>query len=271
MVQSTSGIQSSNAANEFILNATPSLGTTDFAQQLLTAIEGLLQNSENGSKFEIDITPSQGQNSDGSQLTVTVKNTSAASAAPSSSASSTSQSTPVTLMSSVTPITTTTQTQPTPTPGTQAATPASTQAAVASTPALSSEQLANMTPDQAYWASQPAAVQALQNMPTDQRYEAAQQLASEGYTIDVPIMVDGMDPLATMIQRQIDGYTWVPSALQANIPVGPGIDYPGPAYDPNNPPPGSIQVTTDFAAGTNMQDMWIKPQQITNSMAGINA
>ena len=125
-----------------------------------------------------------------------------------------------------------------------------------------------MTPDQAYWASQPAAVQALQSMPAEQRYYAAQELALQGYTIDVPIMVDGMDPLATMMQRQADGYTWVPSALQPNIPVGPGISWPGTVYDPNNPPPGSVMVTTAFAAGTNMQDPWITPQEITASMAG---
>src|SRR5271168_4478298 len=238
MVQATSGIQSSNAANDIVFNGTPSVGTADFAQQLMTAIEGLLQKSGNGSQFEIDIAPSQGQNSDGSQLTVTVKDVTS----PASPAPSTSTATPVTLMSSVT------QTSASPTPA-------------------SANDTSNMTPDQAYWAAQPPAVQALQTMPTDQRYYAAQELALQGYAIDVPIMVDGQDPVATMMQRQADGYTWVPSALQANIPVGPGIMWPGPAYDPNNPPPGSILVTTAFAAGTNMQDPWISKQDITASMA----
>src|SRR5271163_606366 len=109
MVQATSGIQSSNAANDIVFNGTPSVGTADFAQQLMTAIEGLLQKSGNGSQFEIDITPGQGQNSDGSQLTVTVKDvtsatTSTASAATTSTA--TSQATPDTLMSSITPTST---------------------------------------------------------------------------------------------------------------------------------------------------------------------
>lgn len=125
-----------------------------------------------------------------------------------------------------------------------------------------------MTPDEAYWAEQPAAVQALQDMPDDQRYAAAQQLASEGYTIDVPIMVYGMDPLATMVVRQEDGLTWAPSALQANIPVAPGDSFPGlPSYDPNNPPAGSIQVTTDFAIGTNGVDPWITPAELAASEA----
>ena len=110
-----------------------------------------------------------------------------------------------------------------------------------------------MTPADAYWDAQPPAVQQLRYMEMDQRGSYAEQLASEGYTIDVPIMVDGGDPLAVMIQRMEDGYTWVPSALQANIPAGPGITFPGlPSYDANNPPPGSIIVSTAFALGTNM-------------------
>lgn len=105
-------------------------------------------------------------------------------------------------------------------------------------------------------------------MPDDQRYAAAQQLANEGYTIDVPIMVWGWDPLATMIVRQNDGLTWVPSALQPNIPVAPGDTFPGlPSYDPNNPPAGSIQVTTAFAIGTNGQDSWITSDQLAASEA----
>jgi hypothetical protein len=110
-----------------------------------------------------------------------------------------------------------------------------------------------MTPADVYWAEQPPAVQQLRYMQTDERAGYAEQLAAEGYTIDVPIMVDGGDPLAVMIQREIDGYTWVPSALQANIPAGPGMDVPGePEYAPNDPPAGSIQVTTAFALGTDI-------------------
>lgn len=125
-----------------------------------------------------------------------------------------------------------------------------------------------MTPDQAYWAEQPPAIQALQYMPDDQRMAAAQQLANEGYTIDVPIMVWGWDPLATMIDRQNNGYTWVPSALQSDVPVTPGNTFPGlPSYDPNNPPAGSIQVTTAFAIGTNGENPWITPAELAASEA----
>jgi hypothetical protein len=253
MVQATSGIQSSNSANDIIFNGTTSAGAADFAQQLMTAIEGLLQKSGTGSQLEIDITPNQGQNSANGQLTVTVKDvTTPTSSTPAATPSPTTQTAPITLMSSVTP----TSTSKTASSGT----------AESSSPTPT--DVSGMTPDQAYWASQPAAVQALQNMPGDQRYYAAQQLATQGYAIDVPIMVDGLDPLATMMQRQADGYTWVPSALQANIPVGPGISWPGPAYDPNNPPPGSIMVTTAFASGTNMQDPWISKTDIAASLAG---
>jgi len=124
---------------------------------------------------------------------------------------------------------------------------------------LTAAQLAQMTPDEAYWAEQPAAVQALQNMPLEDRGPAAQALAEQGYKIDVPIMVWGQDPLTTMVMRQQDGYTWVPSAMQADCPMPPGLSMPGLAnYDPNNPPAGSIQVTTAFANGTNGQDPWVQ-------------
>jgi hypothetical protein len=110
-----------------------------------------------------------------------------------------------------------------------------------------------MTPADAYWEAQPPAVQTLRYMEMDQRGGAAEELASEGYTIDVPIMVDGGDPLAVMIQRLEDGYTWVPSALMQNIPSGPGMDVPGAVpYDPNSPPQGAILVSTAFAEGTDL-------------------
>ncbi len=117
-----------------------------------------------------------------------------------------------------------------------------------------------MTPTDAYWAEQPPAVQALRTCPDDQKFAMAQQLSQEGYAIDMPIMVWGWDPLVTMTLRQQEGYTWVPSAFQANIPIGPGITnvWNLPGYDPNNPPAGSIKVSTDFANGTNGQDPWMK-------------
>ncbi|HLH37950.1 MAG TPA: hypothetical protein VKX39_02280 [Bryobacteraceae bacterium] len=139
------------------------------------------------------------------------------------------------------------------------------QTAAPAQPATSSE-----TPTDAYWASQPAAVQALRYAPDDQKGEMAQQLASEGYSIDVPIMVWGWDPLATMIQRQEEGYTWVPSALQPGVSVAPGVSMPGQdSYNPNRPPAGSIQVSTAFANGTNIAadpvaEMWLKGQSASS-------
>lgn len=99
--------------------------------------------------------------------------------------------------------------------------------------------------DQAYWASQPPAVQALQKIQNpEQRATLATQLANEGYSIDVPIMVWGWDPSITTAMRQADGYTWVPSALQNPVEDAPGLPAVGSiaAYTPNNPPAGSIMV-----------------------------
>lgn len=97
--------------------------------------------------------------------------------------------------------------------------------------------------DQQYWANQPAAVQQLQNIQDPaQRTEVAEQLAQQGYTIDVPIMVWGWDPATTMAARQSFGYTWVPSALQSPVQVAPGLTYAGNSYNPSNPPAGSIPV-----------------------------
>lgn len=118
----------------------------------------------------------------------------------------------------------------------------------AQTPASTSQialgNAADEAYDAAYWASQPAAVQQLQNIQDPaQRTELATQLASEGYTIDVPIMVWGWDPGTTMQLRESYGYTWVPSALQQPVTAAPGITGQGiTPYEPNDPPPGSIAV-----------------------------
>jgi hypothetical protein len=98
--------------------------------------------------------------------------------------------------------------------------------------------------DDKYWAKQPAAVQTLRSTEDfDQRTQMAMQLAQQGYTIDVPIMVWGWDPSQVTSSRQSYGYTWVPSALQNPIESAPGINMQGmQAYDPNNPPAGSIAV-----------------------------
>jgi hypothetical protein len=111
--------------------------------------------------------------------------------------------------------------------------------APASAPASSSQSV-----DDAYWSKQPAAVQQLRNIQDQgQRTLLGSQLATEGYSIDVPIMVWGWDAGVTTQLRQSYGYTWVPSALQQPVAVAPGLSVPGvPPYDPAHPPVGSIAV-----------------------------
>jgi hypothetical protein len=98
--------------------------------------------------------------------------------------------------------------------------------------------------DNAYWAEQPAAVQQLRYITNPaEKTEVATQLAQQGYSIDVPIMVWGWDPQYTTELRQSEGYTWVPSALQQPIELAPGLQQGAqPAYNPATPPPGSISV-----------------------------
>jgi hypothetical protein len=102
--------------------------------------------------------------------------------------------------------------------------------------------------DQAYWASQPPEIQALPGIADpQQRDNRAAQLATNGFTIDVPIMVWGWDAYLVMTMRAQFGYTWVPSALQPPVTIAPGLAQPGVApYDPLHPPPGSIKVSTNL-------------------------
>jgi hypothetical protein len=105
----------------------------------------------------------------------------------------------------------------------------------------------------AYWNAQPPAVQALRDMPDGEpKDRLALNLANQGYSIDTQIMVWGWDPQMTMTVRANQGYSWVPSYGQANIPVGPGLSMPDDPtmYSPGNPPAGAIQVSTAFAVGT---------------------
>jgi hypothetical protein len=103
--------------------------------------------------------------------------------------------------------------------------------------------------DKAYWASQPAELQTLPAIEDfNQRSLRAAALATQGFIVDVPIMVWGWDPYLVMTMRADYGYTWVPSALQPNISVAPGVTQPGAVpYDPAHPPTGSIKVSTNIA------------------------
>jgi hypothetical protein len=121
--------------------------------------------------------------------------------------------------------------------------------------------------DLAYWASQPPEVQALPAIAdSGMRATTAAQLATNGFTIDVPIMVWGWDPYQVMTMRAQFGYTWVPSALQPPVTIAPGISQPGVvSYDPSQPPAGSIKVST------NLQDyppFVPAPQPIPQTPAG---
>ena len=103
--------------------------------------------------------------------------------------------------------------------------------------------------DDAYWLHQPPEVRAMRTMLSeDARTSLAQTLAKRGFIIDRDIMVWAWDAWKVMFMRKLLGYTWTPSWLQSYVPTAPGADNPGtPSYDPNNPPPGSIRVSTDVA------------------------
>jgi hypothetical protein len=61
------------------------------------------------------------------------------------------------------------------------------------------------------------------------------------------------------------GYTWVPSALQSNILVAPGVSQPGTVpYDPTHPPTGSIKVSTNLADYPPLNPPVAVPQQANN-------
>lgn len=283
MITSTSNATSANSATDFTATF-PTTGlsaagsTNPFTQELATALEQYLSQNGNGAPSQININIAQSQVSDGSQFTVTITEPGATQTAAQTTAQPTSPTTANDpLMASTSAAIGFAASA---SAGTSSASAASNNASTAATtPTLSpfggnmpsAAELANMTPDQAYWAEQPAAVQALQNMPLDQRGQAALALAQQGYSIDVPIMVDGGDPLTIMMERQQYGYTWVPSAMQSPVDLAPGLSFPGLAsYDAANPPAGSIQVTTDFAQGTNMQDVFFNAAAIQASFSDAN-
>jgi hypothetical protein len=122
---------------------------------------------------------------------------------------------------------------------------------VAPPPAPAKPKLPYANSADAYWAAQPPEVQELRKIEDrGERERRAWQLAAKGFTIDRDIMVNLWDPYARMKSRMEAGYTWVPALGQPEIEVSPGFTLPGlKSYDPKNPPPGSIRVTTAFAEG----------------------
>jgi len=189
-------------------------------------------------KFDAD--PNEGQ------VKPATSSTSAAVASTTPSAASSTAATSTASTSAYDPFLQAASGNTTPTTATTAKTSAPTTTTAASTSKDVSGTAAESTEafDNSYWASQPAAVQTLRNMPESQRTEYAQQLAAEGYSIDVPIMVWGWDPSLVTSMRQADGYTWVPSAMQNPVEDAPGLGAVGnmAAYNPNVAPAGSIIV-----------------------------
>lgn len=106
--------------------------------------------------------------------------------------------------------------------------------------------------DTAYWLSLPPEVRALKDVPdVGKSAELVQDLVQKGFTIDVPIQVWNWSPWKTMLLRESYGYTWVASAGQPPPLVAPRTDFPNDIgitrYDPDNPPAGSIRVSTNIA------------------------
>jgi hypothetical protein len=221
--------------------ATISNATSSFARELENTVEG----HQDPLKSETRAREAEGQDSGGSQFLATAKISSPIAAAPISSGPSAGTSS-----STTSPVVTSPSNIPTMLGmGPVAGTAPVQQVTTAHTATLN----APVTEGDAYWDAQPAAVQALRNMPDGAAKNAlALNLANQGYSIDTQIMVWGWDPQMTMTVRQNQGYSWVPSYGQANIPVGPGLSMPDNpnSYSPGNPPAGAIQVSTAFANGT---------------------
>lgn len=239
-------IQFNNVSPDLTSSATNSIGSStssssdaSFESALSDAINQTLQNfGMDPNSVNVTVAPSVAAPSqaEDSQASVSAPTT-PANAAPTSIAASLLApfiNAPSTVSSSGTASTSPSVTQATTASQSSTATSTDTQPALDATQSF----------DQSYWAAQPAAVQALENISDpSERTQMATQLANEGYTIDVPIMVNGWDPSAVTSLRESYGYTWVPSALQNPIESAPGVNNPGvQSYDPNNPPPGSITV-----------------------------
>jgi hypothetical protein len=114
---------------------------------------------------------------------------------------------------------------------------------------MSTEANTAATFDAAYWAHQSPEVRALKDISDSaDRAQRAASLAMQGLQIDVPIMAWGFDPYYTMKLRHDYGFTWVPSAIQPQVTIAPGLTAPGATpYDAAHPLPGSIKVSMDVA------------------------
>jgi len=106
----------------------------------------------------------------------------------------------------------------------------------------------------AYWASRPPEVRALRNIESfsSERAQAALALAEKGIAIDTELEAIGAyQPYETMHYRSYNGYPWFPGLMSGKF-FSPGFVPPEPVpgisiYDPKNPAPGSLKVSTDIA------------------------
>jgi len=211
-----------------------------FAQQLVSAIQDYLGRTDPGTRLQIDIQPNNGQGSGARQFIVTVTD-------PNAGAPADAAAPPAVPVSATPPVGVAAQ------PDSSSVPQIRPMFAMTdpSSPPLPGPKMPYRNSAEAYWAAQPPEVQALRTIQDkDAREAKAQQLAAKGFTIDYPIMVWQWDPLSTMRERINDGYTWVPAVGQPSIEVTAGATFPGlKSYDPANPPPGSILVSTAFADG----------------------
>lgn len=236
-------------------SASSSRSSNSFAHQLATTLKGYVNQATSESKVDGKVNEVSGRNSGGSQFLAAAKAESASSESTASTdplGAKTSTARPVTGANP--PASTSTTATPSsniptmlgmgPVAGTAPVQQVTDPQPVAAAPVSEAD---------AYWAEQPAPVQALRDMPDGEaKDQLALKLANQGYSIDTQIMVWGWDPQMTMTVRANQGYSWVPSYGQANIPVGPGLSMPDNpnSYNPGNPPAGAIQVSTAFAVGT---------------------
>jgi hypothetical protein len=217
-----------------------------FGQQIASALQGYLGTGNSPSHLEISIDAQPGQNSGARQFVVTVRDLGLPASLPALPSASSRTVPPSSISTRVVP-------NPNPaTPEPQVYTSMMVNGVINQyvPPAAPAEPEIRTAAD-AYWAQQPKEVQALRTIESDaERQNKASELIDKGYAIDTEIMVFGWDPYATMKHREDSGYTWIPAAGQPNIPLGPGLSFPGlPRYDPDRPPLGSIAVSTAFAQG----------------------
>lgn len=101
--------------------------------------------------------------------------------------------------------------------------------------------------DEVYWAHQPPQIRVLKNLSDPALSTAAREAADKGFPVDVPIQVWKWRPWLVMMIREQQGLTWVPSANQEPLNLaGDALKYgfSGRSYEPKNPPPGTIKVST---------------------------